>query len=44
MLLPPLPPRADPERRIRRAIVFAPARGGEIVVERRSRSTHALAA
>jgi cytochrome P450 family 135 len=36
--------RADPERRIRRAIVFAPARGGEIVVERRSRSTHALAA
>ena len=27
--------RAEPERRIRRAIVFAPARGGEIVAERR---------
>ena len=36
--------RAEPERRIRRAIVFAPERGGEIVVERRSRSTQALAA
>ncbi len=28
--------RPEPERRIRRAIVFAPARGGEIVVERRA--------
>jgi cytochrome P450 len=27
--------RPDPERRIRRAIVFAPERGGEIVVDRR---------
>ena len=27
--------RAEPERRVRRAIVFAPERGGEIVVERR---------
>jgi cytochrome P450 len=27
--------RAQPERRVRRAIVFAPERGGEIVVERR---------
>ncbi len=30
--------RPQPERRIRRAIVFAPERGGEIVVERRSRT------
>ena len=29
--------RAEPERRIRRAIVFAPERGGEIVVGRRER-------
>jgi len=35
--------RAEPERRIRRAIVFAPERGGEIVVERRSRSTQGAA-
>jgi len=28
--------RPQPERRIRRAIVFAPSRGGEIVVERRA--------
>jgi cytochrome P450 family 135 len=28
--------RPQPERRVRRAIVFAPARGGEIVVERRA--------
>jgi cytochrome P450 len=38
--------RPQPERRIRRAIVFAPERGGEIVVERRARrrSTDAVAA
>jgi cytochrome P450 len=38
--------RPEPERRIRRAIVFAPERGGEIVVERRARrpSSGALAA
>jgi cytochrome P450 len=35
---------AEPERRVRRAIVFAPRRGGQIVVERRSGKTHALAA
>lgn len=29
--------RPQPERRVRRAIVFAPERGGEIVVERRAR-------
>jgi cytochrome P450 family 135 len=29
--------RPEPERRIRRAIVFAPERGGEILVERRAR-------
>jgi cytochrome P450 len=28
--------RPQPERRVRRAIVFAPSRGGEIVVERRA--------
>ena len=28
--------RPEPERRVRRAIVFAPSRGGEIVVERRA--------
>jgi cytochrome P450 family 135 len=28
--------RAEPERRVRRAIVFAPRRGGEIVAERRT--------
>ena len=28
--------RAEPERRVRRAIVFAPSRGGEILVERRT--------
>jgi cytochrome P450 family 135 len=28
--------RPEPERRVRRAIVFAPSRGGEIVVERRT--------
>jgi cytochrome P450 len=38
--------RPQPERRIRRAIVFAPERGGEIVVERRSRraEAHSVAA
>jgi len=34
----------EPERRVRRAIVFAPRRGGEIVVERRSGEAQALAA
>jgi cytochrome P450 family 135 len=28
--------RAEPERRVRRAIVFAPERGGEVVVDRRA--------
>ena len=32
------PARPRPERRIRRAIVFAPERGGELVVERRATS------
>jgi cytochrome P450 len=36
--------RPEPERRIRRAIVFAPERGGEIVVERRARERPAIAA
>jgi cytochrome P450 family 135 len=36
--------RPEPERRIRRAIVFAPERGGEIVVERRVREHSAVAA
>jgi cytochrome P450 family 135 len=31
------PARSRPERRVRRAIVFAPERGGELVVERRAR-------
>jgi hypothetical protein len=30
------PARPRPERRVRRAIVFAPERGGELVVERRA--------
>jgi cytochrome P450 family 135 len=30
------PARSRPERRVRRAIVFAPGRGGELVVERRA--------
>ena len=30
------PARPQPERRVRRAIVFAPSRGGELVVERRA--------
>jgi cytochrome P450 len=34
---------ARPERRIRRAIVFAPSRGGEVVAERRLRGDHARA-
>jgi cytochrome P450 len=36
--------RPRPERRVRRAIVFAPERGGEIVVERRARERSTLAA
>jgi cytochrome P450 family 135 len=32
------PVRPHPERRVRRAIVFAPERGGELVVERRARA------
>jgi cytochrome P450 family 135 len=32
------PARPRPERRVRRAIVFAPERGGELVVERRGRA------
>jgi len=32
------PARSRPERRVRRAIVFAPERGGELVVERRAGS------
>ena len=36
--------RPQPERRVRRAIVFAPERGGEIVVERRRRDRPALVA
>jgi len=36
--------RAEPERRIRRAIVFAPHRGGEVVVTRRAAATEKLAA
>ncbi len=36
--------RAEPERRVRRAIVFAPERGGELVVERRVRERPAVAA
>jgi cytochrome P450 family 135 len=35
--------RPEPERRVRRAIVFAPRRGGEIVVERRGRQRPAVA-
>jgi cytochrome P450 len=40
------PARPRPERRVRRAIVFAPERGGELVVERRApaRGSGALAA
>ena len=36
--------RPEPERRVRRAIVFAPHRGGEIVVTRRAAAAQALAA
>jgi cytochrome P450 len=36
--------RHEPERRVRRAIVFAPHRGGEIVVERRVSERRAAAA
>jgi cytochrome P450 family 135 len=35
------PARPQPERRVRRAIVFAPERGGELVVERRARQREA---
>ena len=38
------PARPRPERRVRRAIVFAPERGGELVVERRARDRRAVAA
>ena len=40
------PARSRPERRVRRAIVFAPERGGELVVERRAeaRAPGAIAA
>jgi cytochrome P450 family 135 len=36
--------RAQPERRVRRAIVFAPHRGGEVVVTRRAAAAETLAA
>ena len=36
--------RAAPERRVRRAIVFAPQRGGEVVVTRRAAAAETLAA
>jgi cytochrome P450 family 135 len=36
--------RPEPERRVRRAIVFAPHRGGEVVVTRRGAAAQALAA
>ena len=36
--------RAEPERRVRRAIVFAPHRGGEVVITRRSAAAERLAA
>ena len=36
--------RAEPERRVRRAIVFAPHRGGEVVVTRRAAAAETLAA
>jgi cytochrome P450 family 135 len=36
--------RAEPERRVRRAIVFAPHRGGEFVVTRRAAAAETLAA
>jgi cytochrome P450 family 135 len=36
--------RAEPERRVRRAIVFAPQRGGEVVVTRRDAAAQTLAA
>ena len=36
--------RAEPERRVRRAIVFAPHRGGEVVISRRVAAAERLAA
>jgi len=36
--------RAEPERRVRRAIVFAPHRGGEVVITRRAAAAETLAA
>ena len=36
--------RAEPERRVRRAIVFAPHRGGEVVISRRVAAAEKLAA
>jgi cytochrome P450 len=36
--------RAQPERRVRRAIVFAPHRGGEVVITRRAAAAERLAA
>jgi cytochrome P450 len=36
--------RPRPERRVRRAVVFAPERGGELVVERRRQARHRVAA
>jgi len=36
--------RAEPERRVRRAIVFAPHRGGEVVITRRAAAAERLAA
>jgi len=35
------PAQSHPERRVRRAIVFAPERGGELVVERRAKAGRA---
>jgi cytochrome P450 len=36
--------RPRPERRVRRAVVFAPERGGELVVERRRPARDRVAA
>ena len=36
--------RAEPERRVRRAIVFAPHRGGEVVIKRRAAAAERIAA
>jgi len=36
--------REEPERRVRRAIVFAPHRGGEVVITRRAAAAERLAA